>query len=378
MIGTTLRRQRELLGTDLTEVARIAAISEARLRTIEGGDPPSVWELSAISQAVGLPVANLLNGALDDPRRGVARFRASGTALSAADTRLLALSAEAGRIAGSLHEALGFGKGRVVAARSVEAVAVTPDPWQQGYRLGSLARQRLGIPAGPIESVERLLEKCGVCVLRLPFSSDAVDGASMYESSALPIVIVNSNGARYGFPLSRRAILAHELCHVLHDSSADRDMTTIVSRSGITDGVEQRANGFAPNFIAPRDGIDPRARREAVNDPATTVRRLGADWGLSFEGAAYHAKNLKLIRAEDERQLLERPRQQIPEGRFGEAALRVDLGPLGLEGDEQAALDRSPFAQSKLGELAMFAFRRDLITRARAIEILAFGSDVVH
>ncbi len=122
------------------------------------------------------------------------------------------------------------------------------------------------------------------------FESNQIEAASLYEDGACPVVLLNDACARVVNRLSRRAILAHELCHLLHDGGK-RDLLTIVSRHDEQgELVEQRANGFAPNFLAPEGWVSVKA-----TDPIEIALELGQTWGLSFGGAVWHAKNLRLI-----------------------------------------------------------------------------------
>src|SRR5208337_1305216 len=98
------------------------------------------------------------------------------------------------------------------------------------------------------------------------------------------------SSSRVKYPLSRRAILAHEMCHLLYDGG-ERDLTIVSREEGLdASGTERRANGFAPNFLAPKDWV-----RSNGKNAKAIVTELAEQWGLSLEGAAWHAKNLGLI-----------------------------------------------------------------------------------
>ena len=86
--------------------------------------------------------------------------------------------------------------------------------------------------------------------------------------------------------LSRRAALAHELCHLLHDGG-HRELTMVSRLDEQRQRGEQRANGFAPSFLAPKAW----ASKVDASDPEKIALELGERWGLSFGGAVWHAKN---------------------------------------------------------------------------------------
>ncbi|MCB9610800.1 MAG: ImmA/IrrE family metallo-endopeptidase, partial [Polyangiaceae bacterium] len=146
--------------------------------------------------------------------------------------------------------------------------------------------------AGPLLSVQGLLESLGVHVTWAAFETPGITAVSMYEREALPVIVLNRASPRAGRPMSRRAALAHELCHLLHDGQAV-DLLTMVSRYDARDPIEQRANGFAPSFLAPRTMLNLTSQT-----PEALVRELAEGWGFTMEGAAWHAKNCGLIDGE--------------------------------------------------------------------------------
>jgi Zn-dependent peptidase ImmA (M78 family) len=147
--------------------------------------------------------------------------------------------------------------------------------------------------------MERWLSELPVHVARVRFSTDDLEGASVWESGATPVILLNERAGRVTYSLSRRAILAHELCHLLHDGG-DADIATRVSssegRGNYEEAVEQRARGFAPAFLAPRDQLRSWAGEARLpRDPRGFVAEVARHWGLSYEGAIWHAKNTGLI-----------------------------------------------------------------------------------
>ena len=106
--GTTVRLQREGLGISAEHVANEAGLSISRLAEIEMGTYPTTWELSRLAQALGTDPAALWRGDTEtSAKRSTARFRAPWgiQKLPAADARLLARLAEAGRISNQVPPA---------------------------------------------------------------------------------------------------------------------------------------------------------------------------------------------------------------------------------------------------------------------------------
>jgi Zn-dependent peptidase ImmA (M78 family) len=232
--------------------------------------------------------------------------------------------------------------------------------WEQGYKLGEAARLRLApIPPGRLASIQKFLEDAGVHVAFVAFENSDIEAASLFELQASPVILLNTSITRNRYALSRRAILAHELCHLLHDGG-QRHLLTQVSWENDASPTEQRANGFAPSFLAPKKWVRVRAK-----DPLAIVMELAETWGLSFEGAAWHAKNLKFISpdiAEELRRMADKPRilvQVEPE------LVRTSPEQSGIE------LEVSSLANGLLSELALRACSEGLIDRQRAAELLS-------
>jgi Zn-dependent peptidase ImmA (M78 family)/DNA-binding XRE family transcriptional regulator len=355
--GAIFRQRREQLGLSVEQLASLVGVSKERLVAIEGGqEAPYLDEHVAIARALGDEPAALVPGAVPQPeKRSAARFRSAGGlhALSPMDMRLLARAAEAGRTCATLFEFVGRDPASLAQWRDVKPVATRPEPWRQGYSLGALARENLSPAHLPLPSVQGLLERFGVHVAFVPFESDQIEAASLYEDRACPVVLLNETRERVGNRLSRRAILAHELCHLMHDGGK-RDLLTIVSRHD-EEGelVEQRANGFAPSFMVPRGWADMKA-----TDPAELALELGQTWGLSYEGAVWHAKNLELISPEVADGLQKRKRVVRPQD-FEETVRRRPH-----EGEI------STLARGLLSDAAIAAFEAGAISHGRLDEIL--------
>jgi len=297
-VGKLIRQRRESFGASVEEAAQWAEISPERLREAEASEQLGSTLFERICRGLAAAPGELLRGGLNSPTRSVARFRgAADRNLPAKDLRLLAAAAGAGRVLAwllkLLREEIPFERHRQVVG--VEGFRQT---WEDGYRLGEAARQGLGVPPGPLRELEVCLNGLHIQVALVSFQSTELEAASLWENGAVPVILVNEKTGRAAYSLSRRATLAHELCHLLHDGGK-ADIATRVSLSEDCEtrefAVEQRARAFAPAFLAPPEMV----REWASAFSSLSGRKLAVEtashWGLSYEGAVWHLKNCGLV-----------------------------------------------------------------------------------
>ncbi|MCB9537369.1 MAG: ImmA/IrrE family metallo-endopeptidase [Myxococcales bacterium] len=199
-----------------------------------------------------------------------------------------------------------------------------------------------------------LLESWGVHIASVQLASPQIEAASLFEEGAVPVIVLNRAHPRCRLPLARRALLAHELCHLLHDGGT-RELLTVVSRDVSDDPIEARANGFAPSFLAPQPWVRPRS-----SEVYDLVVEVASRWGLSYEGGVYHAKNLGLVDRDVAKVLLSRP-------------VNIDASPFEQMPTRLVAADGlspAPLVDGLVSDLAIEAQAADLISRGRLAEIL--------
>ena len=135
-------------------------------------------------------------------------------------------------------------------------------------------RERLGLDAGPVPHIVRLLEAHGIVVLRLPVDLDERVDAFSTQTADRPFVFlspVKDDRARSRFDA------AHELGH-------------IVMHQGIDPGfkiVERQAHQFATEFIAPSSQLLDELPRKVDWDLLLAAK---TKWGLSLAALAYRAR----------------------------------------------------------------------------------------
>ena len=301
------------------DLGMLSGIGDDDLYAIRQGKPMSSSEFEAICRSLAVDSGAMYSGNASDPARSPARFRAA-TALgdpSPLDVRTLALAAEQGRILGQLMQLMGK-EVKLRRRRHIAGIQGTLELWEGGYELGESARAALVPSGGPLRDLPGLLKELGVHLAQVPLSSKHVDAASIWEFEAVPVLLVNAASHIVEHPGALRASLAHELCHLLHDAG-ERDLTTSVSwgmegTGNYDQDLEKRARAFAPAFLAPRDMV--RAWHAALasrvkRDTVKMVQAMAEHWGLSFEGAVWHAKNCKIVQPAEAVRLAALPRKPV-------------------------------------------------------------------
>lgn len=355
----------------------LAGISEGRLNTIRCGNPLTSTEFEMICRALAVDSGAMYGGRAASPSRSPARFR-SATAIdppNPMDVRLLALAAEQGRILGHLMTLM---RKDIRLQQHKRTVGIQGgELWREGYELGEAAREELIPDNGPLHDFPRLLNDAGVHVARVTFSSENIDAASVWEPAAVPIVLVNSNTRAIQHPGAFRASLAHEVCHLLHDAG-ERDLATNVSWGVEGTGnyhaaLEMRARAFAPAFLAPRNSVLEWHRNLTARfkkKPTTMVNALAETWGLSFEGAAWHAKNCGLIEPAEADRLAGMPKK--PQISLADFETQIDFYPLAMVHPELPDAP-APLWQGWASFLVLEAVEEGHISIGRAHELLTWG-----
>lgn len=313
------------------------------------------------------PYAFVRGEPLNASTRSPARFRrpdGASSALAPRDVYLLARAAELAQLGGWLLRLLGK---EMLLARHREVIPIQRDrdAWEQGYELGARARESLapGQPGTePLEDLQRCLEALGVHVADVALESE-VTAAALYEPGALPVILLNRRSPWVRSRLARRAALAHELCHLLHDGG-ERDLVTVTTRAA-PDAFEQRANGFAPAFLAPPSEVSRELGKALVPDSTDDARRrallqLAQRWGLSPVGAVWHAKNCGRLSAADA--------ERLAHDRWPELETHLEKPPLRQDAPDSAVMGDLSFGL--YSDLAIEAWRRDEISLERLEELL--------
>ena len=169
-------------------------------------------------------------------------------------------------------------------------------PWREGYELAEEWSVRSGLgPSGEgYVDIDGHLADLGVSVGEIPLHDVGISGVALLPADASPRILVNSRHTRCKYPTGRRFVLAHELCHLLHDGSAAQDLA-LVSGPWAPQRVEQRANAFAAALLMPRSML--QHELATLSGPLDGAGLLGIARRLwvSPTALSWHLQNLGIL-----------------------------------------------------------------------------------
>jgi len=374
-VGHLLRERRKAFGASLQEAAQWCGVAPDWLEDKEAREDLSVTDFERVCRGLAVSPGELRRGQGDSPTRSVARFRSAlvdPDILTPGDLRLLATASEIGRTLAYLLAIQGK-EPAFERYRDLQGLSQRLQPWEHGYEMGEAARALLVPSNGPILELESEFTRLGVHIARAKFTTPLIEAASVWESGAVPVILINAESGRVQYSLSRRAILAHELCHLLHDGGEANTATRATrtwGTSNFEEAIEQRARGFAPAFLAPRSQVHDWANIAVLPEaPAELIYHLAAHWGLSFEGAIWHAKNCRLIEREIADDLSAKGLQpELPRERFE----REEVGASSLTAHPDLQVILAPLMEGLAAKLVVEALEDSVISLGRAKELVAW------
>lgn len=329
--GRVLKLRREQLGLDYRQVAIRARLSDEVVRAAEESRKLPIRTYERIARTLGLDERYVSVRAEPQGNERIAvRLRTIGEADSRLGPSAVSSLAEAAWVAmtqARLEEELGLQAARTGIEHSGNYGTPGFPAYEWGYQLAADARKKLGLGTGPIPSMRTLAEDN----LRLPIIQaelgESIAGATIDTASRRAIVINLSGNNRHVFV--RRATVAHELGHLLYDPPRLLDDLRVDAYSDLDapaeqlrDEVEQRANAFAVEFLAPQDEVV-ALFRSVQNDGVGEIMHR---FGVSFTIARYQIWNAleRTIPLED----LTTPRRDFPSEWEARETYTVDYHPI--------------------------------------------------
>ena len=250
-LGLRIREARESCAMTQDDVARHLHLSRSTMAQIELGNRViKGLELSQLAYLFGRDVRHFLDDQPIEEAEGlIALFRLHPD-ISAQEEIVEALRScmALGRELASLEKILGIKRNLGTAA--VYPLSPPETKWeavQQGERIATEERQRMGLGLGPLPDMAELLETQAISAAQATLPGD-ISGLTLIDKDIGFFVVAN----REHPILRRRFSYAHEYCHVL----LDRNRQGMVSRAqDRNELLEVRANAFAASFLIPAEGL---------------------------------------------------------------------------------------------------------------------------
>jgi Zn-dependent peptidase ImmA (M78 family)/transcriptional regulator with XRE-family HTH domain len=166
--------------------------------------------------------------------------------------------------------------------------------WRHGYHLAHETRKILGFEdEAPIKSFRNLFMSLDLPLVQVAITK-SIAGATLANGDSRGVV-VNTVGANDNVWV-RRVTMAHELGHLLWDPEinlnkvrVDKYVDIEKDTTIITDFVEQRANAFAVEFLAPQDVV--KGIYHDHSDKAEAVKEIMNHFGISYTSVCHHIRN---------------------------------------------------------------------------------------
>lgn len=203
-----------------------------------------------------------------------------------------------------LRDSVGATAAAPALAQLQASIAVELDPrqpWNSGYALAKQVRPGLQAMLGisternnPLD-VPGLFEHLGLPIVDATDLPPTIQGAAILDARGRGAVLVNRASTFGASHSGRRAILAHELCHLLFDRTASGQLGQLDLRRDLTRDMrlEQRANAFAAEILLPRKEILRHSARGKI--ARRELERLAREYGAGMELAGFQAENAKIL-----------------------------------------------------------------------------------
>ncbi|MEO5728671.1 MAG: ImmA/IrrE family metallo-endopeptidase, partial [Byssovorax sp.] len=294
--GHALSDRRHQLGLEIRHVASATKLRSEVVEALEASKRRPIQEYEKVARVLGLDERMLSYSAEPAGNQGVA-------------VRMHALRNERPALSGSVVAALAEAAWVAMTQVRLEAALVVPQAertfqnepyygsrthpaYRVGYTLADDFRAAFDLHDQPIASMRDLLErKLCIPVVQAELGN-SIAGATIAAGDRRAIVVNLSGRNRNVF--ARRSTLAHELCHILFDPRERlRDLRVdeyddLDRREDLVpDPVEQRANAFAVQLLAPQTSALRVYEEQGDGALATLIQQ----YGISFTAARYQIWN---------------------------------------------------------------------------------------
>jgi len=294
--GRVLRDRRDALRLPIRSVASAAGYTEDIVRALEESKRRPVREYEQVARVLGLDERML-------------SYRSEPVGNESVAVRMRTLHDERPALTNSVVASLAEAAWVAMTQVRLEGLLQCPLPdatfsqdsffgnsafpaYRVGYQLADRVREQLGLGTAPIESMRDLLERrLRIPVIQAELGSQ-VAGATV-ASGERRAIVVNLSGLN-AHVFVRRSTLAHELCHILFDPPGRLQDLRVDEYADLDrhfedapDFVEQRANAFAVQLLAPSTVV----RHRYDTQGAASLAGLLQEYGISRTAGRYQMWN---------------------------------------------------------------------------------------
>ncbi|WP_419935143.1 helix-turn-helix domain-containing protein [Candidatus Palauibacter sp.] len=396
-LAERLRGAREACGMTQQQVADALGVPRTALSKLEGGTRAvSTLELTKLVDLYAFPTSYFL--ASDDaPPEDVAQVLLRAIPEMTRDPEVgnaLRFGAALYRQGASLRRLLGRRAEPIVPDYSA-SMSSTSDAIRQGENIAAEERRRLGLGDVPISSMADLVGNQGIWVSGAHLPEDLSGVFVSHATIGLGMFLNRRHGA-----VRRRFACAHEYAHALFD----RGRTVTASRrDNASERSETRANAFAAAFLMPVEGVARQLGRDGKGRPSRHARtfldvandvaagavvrersgsqrityadvaELALHFKVGFRAAVWRLESLRHTSKAESSALLAQSEvanryvRMLDGNRPTAGAASQPVRDSSPDSGRKARHDRA--LRSRLVRLAIEAFRQEVISRGRLLDI---------
>ncbi len=334
-IGQRIAQARSEVDMTQTDLALLVQLDRTALAKIERGTRRlSATELVAIASALDRPIDWFV---AESPPSVVSR---RSDAAASGHSRSLDLKIE------RLARDVGF----LVADEVLRDVGTRPaldmpSDVNGAEHLAGQARMKMDVPPGPLENLQRAVERVGLLAFSLDLGEAGGDAAYV-EVGNLGVALLNGHVD----PGRRRFNLAHELGHHLFGDAYAPEVAVNASSE-----TERLINAFAVHLLLPRNDITEHWQSHQDEDPRMIAVGLSFRFRASWTATCNQLRTLELIDDTERNSYVSRPPT---------AADAIALGVRWV-----AELD-VPAVPPQYGKRVLAAYTAGKLTAVRTFELL--------
>ncbi len=177
------------------------------------------------------------------------------------------------------------------AAKGLSAGVDVREPWESGYRLARLLRERLDLSPSVYIEIEEIVRRLGVDIQEAPLGDSTILGVCVGTPGSSPLVVLNTSCGDVTGVSGRRITLAHELCHLLFDRGGLHNLARFEGGVANSDRlIEMRANAFAVELLVPMATL---VDENGVVVDDARLAEISEQQEVSVHALRWHAKNLR-------------------------------------------------------------------------------------